>query len=103
MTAPKVLPINITPVAIQEVKSILTNKGIPTDYYLRIGIKGSGGCGSGGLNYLLGFDLKTEHDEVYLHEEVEILIDKRHLMYILDQEVDFISTAEETGFVFNKL
>ena len=37
-------PVKLSDKALEEVKNILQTKGIPSDYGLRIGIKG-GGCG----------------------------------------------------------
>lgn len=48
-------PINITPKALEEIKTIISTKNIPLEYALRVGVKG-GGCG--GVSYALGFDLK---------------------------------------------
>lgn len=92
-------PVNITPKAIEEVKNIMTNKGIPKDYALRIGIKG-GGCGA--MGYVLGFDKQKDSDITYSHHEVPIIIEKKHVMYLMGLEVDFLEGAEERGFCFNK-
>ncbi|UXX81208.1 iron-sulfur cluster assembly accessory protein [Reichenbachiella carrageenanivorans] len=92
-------PVNITPKAVEEVKNIMSNKGIPEDYALRIGIKG-GGCGA--MGYMLGFDKPNDSDITYIHEEVPVVIEKKHVMYLMGLEVDFLETAEERGFCFNK-
>ena len=66
------LPIEITSKALEEIKNILTNKGIPEGYGLRIATKGMG-CGVG---FKLGFDKKKDSDDEYLIEGVQILIRK---------------------------
>lgn len=66
-------PVTITPKAVEEVKNIMTNKGIPEGYALRIGIKG-GGCGA--MGYMLGFDQLKDSDISYSHHEVPIVIEK---------------------------
>ncbi|WP_422361891.1 HesB/IscA family protein [Reichenbachiella sp.] len=92
-------PVTITPKAVEEVKNIMSNKGIPEGYALRIGIKG-GGCGA--MGYMLGFDQLKDSDISYSHHEVPIVIEKKHVMYLMGLEVDFIEDSEERGFCFNK-
>ncbi|WP_448528352.1 HesB/IscA family protein [Raineya sp.] len=92
------LPLNITPLALQEIRNIKANKGIPSEYALRIGIRGAG-CGA---SFLIGFDKPKPTDEIYETEDLQILIDKRHLMYIIGIQVDFEETTEGRGFTFTK-
>ena len=92
-------PVTITPKAVEEVKNIMNNKGIPKDYALRIGIKG-GGCGA--MGYVLGFDKLNEADLSYYQNEVPIVIDKKHVMYLMGLVVDFVENSDERGFCFNK-
>lgn len=91
-------PISITPSALVEVKKILTDKNVPAEYGLRIGVEG-GGCS--GLSYMLGFDKKKEVDNEYNFDGVKVFIDKKHAMYILGMEVDFQDGLNARGFVFN--
>ncbi len=95
----KLAPIQLSEKAIIEIKNIFDNKNIPTDYFLRIGIKGSG-CA--GVSYLLGFDQKGENDDEYSINEIPVIIAKKDFMYLFGLEVDYVSSHEETGFVFNK-
>ncbi|MCP4521609.1 MAG: iron-sulfur cluster assembly accessory protein [Cytophagales bacterium] len=95
----KLAPITLTDIALSEVKNIFENKNIPAEYYLRVGVKGSG-CA--GVSYLLGFDKKGETDELYSFGGIEVLIAKKDFMYLFGLEVDYVNSAEETGFVFNK-
>ena len=92
-------PVHITAKALKEIESIIAQKKIPEGYFLRIGMKG-GGCGAAG--YFLGFDTPDEHDKKYFLGKIEVLIDKRHIMYLLDIKVDFEERKEEQGFVFLK-
>ncbi|MFY0653694.1 MAG: iron-sulfur cluster assembly accessory protein [Cyclobacteriaceae bacterium] len=92
-------PVSLTEKAIGEVKNIMLNKGIPQDYGLRIGIKG-GGCGA--MGYMIGFDKLNDEDLSYSNSNIPILVDKRHVMYLLGLEVDFYEGNDERGFVFNK-
>ncbi|GAA4841628.1 HesB/IscA family protein [Algivirga pacifica] len=95
----EIAPITITKRAAESVLKIINAKQIPEGYTLRIGMKG-GGCGAAG--FFLGFDTKKEEDVIYEIEGVKVLIDKRHIMYLLDVELDFEERRDEQGFVFNK-
>ncbi|MBT30782.1 MAG: iron-sulfur cluster assembly accessory protein [Thalassobius sp.] len=92
-------PVIITERALAEIEGIISQKKIPEGYFLRIGMKG-GGCGAAG--FFLGFDSPTEHDKKFIFGKVEVLIDKRHIMYLLDMHVDFEERKDEQGFVFLK-
>lgn len=92
------IPLKITDLAISEIKNIIDRKSIPADYALRIGVKG-GGCGA---TFMLGFDTPKANDEEYFMENIHILIDKRHLMYVIGMEIDFEETQEGVGFTFSK-
>ncbi len=93
-------PVTITEKAAIEVKNIFEHKNIPQGYKLRIGVKGGGGCG--GFSYLLGFDKKKEGDQEYELDGIPILVEKKHIMYLLDLEVDFHEGADAKGFTFVK-
>jgi len=91
-------PIGLTPRALAEVKIIIQDKSVPENYGLRIGVQG-GGCS--GMSYLLGFDQAKEADEVYDLDGVQLIMDKKHAMYVLGMEVDFQDGLNARGFVFN--
>lgn len=90
-------PVTITPKAATEIRKIMQTKNIPTEYALRIGVRG-GGCA--GVSLLIGFDKRKETDLAYELEGIPILIDKKHTMYIIGKEVDFIESADARGFMF---
>ena len=92
-------PVHITPKALQEVRHIMDNKGIPEGYFLRVGMKG-GGCGA--MGFVIGFDKPGSDDITYSQDNVTIIVDKKHVMYLIGLEVDFIEDDESRGFVFNK-
>ncbi len=92
------LPVDISLAAVQEVRAIMENKGIPENYMLRIGVKEASGCA--GVNYQLGFDEETSSDQVFAHEGLKILVAKKDFMHLLGVEVDYISDSEVSGFVF---
>ncbi|MFY7830147.1 MAG: HesB/IscA family protein [Flectobacillus sp.] len=96
MNSPTIIPITITEIAQQEILKALTIKGIPEDYYLRVGLRGSA-CSA---SYLIGFDKKEEHDELYEINGIQLIINKHHLMYLIGVELDF--EEDGNGFTFNK-
>ena len=90
------LPVDISERAIEEVKNILENKGIPNDYGLRIATKGMG-CGVG---FKLGFDKKKETDEEYQLDGVQILIQKKEVLFLVGKKIEFYDESDGRGFVF---
>jgi iron-sulfur cluster assembly protein len=94
----KLAPISLTPRALAEVRTILNEKNVPSEYGLRVGVQG-GGCS--GLSYLLGFDKPKDQDETFDIEGVTLIMDKKHAMYVLGMEVDFQDGLNARGFVFN--
>ena len=91
------IPIKITEKAQAEIKDIIANKNIPADYSLRVGVKG-GGCG--GMSYLLGFDKPKEGDQKFEVEGIQVLIEKKHYMFLMGMQVDFFEGDEARGFTF---
>lgn len=91
-------PIQITDIARQEIIDTLSDNKIPDNYGLRVGIRG-GGCSA---QFLLGFDTPSTHDQVYWVEQIKVIIDKRHLMYVIGMQVDFEETEQGAGFTINK-
>lgn len=94
------IPIEITHTAMHEIKSIMQNKAIPPTYGLRVGIKGTGGCG-GAATFLLGFDKQKPEDQAYILDNIPIYIEKKHLMFVLGMQINFEETEEGLGFTFS--
>ena len=99
MTETKIIPINITDNAKEQVNKALTIKGIPENYFLRIGLRG-GACSA---TDFIGFDKMEDLDDLYEIENLNIglLIKRPHLMYLIGVELDF--EEEGNGYIFNKL
>ncbi len=99
MTNTKIIPINITDNAKEQVNKALTIKGIPENYFLRIGLRG-GACSA---TYFIGFDKMEDLDDLYEIENLNIglLIKRPHLMYLMGVELDF--EEEGNGYTFKKL
>lgn len=89
-------PIEITDNALIEIKNILKNKGIPNDYGLRVGVRGAG-CG---VAFKLGFDKKKETDDEYFIEDVQVLIQKKEMMFLVGKKIEFYDEVDGRGFVF---
>lgn len=90
-------PVTISDRAAEQIQQIMATKGIPADYGLRVGIKG-GGCG--GVSLMIGFDKKRDTDLTYKVEGITVYVDKRHTMYLIGKQVDFIDEADGRGFTF---
>ncbi|SEJ39221.1 iron-sulfur cluster assembly protein [Cyclobacterium xiamenense] len=92
------IPVNITSKALEEIRNIINTKNIPENYALRVGVKG-GGCG--GVSYALGFDQQKEGDQQFNVEGLMVLIEKKHVMFLMGMQVDFHESNEARGFVFS--
>lgn len=90
-------PVTISARAAGEIRKIMQTKNIPPDYGLRVGIKG-GGCG--GASLLLGFDRKKDSDLMYTIDNIPVFVDKKHTLYVIGKEIDFVETADARGFMF---
>jgi iron-sulfur cluster assembly protein len=91
-------PVKFTPQAHKKIKELVASLRIGQDQYLRIGVKGGGGCG--GVAHLLAFDHKTDQDEEYVVDQIRVIIRKGQSMYILGMEIDYEEDGNSKGFVF---
>lgn len=90
-------PVTISEKAAAEIRKIMQTKNIPSDYSLRVGVRG-GGCG--GVSLIIGFDKKKASDLAYSVGGIPVVVDKKHTMYIIGKEVDFHESADARGFMF---
>ena len=89
--------ISLTPEASRQIRTIIDEKGLPSFYGLRVGLKGAA-CGA---SYLLGFDTENkEEDDRFEVEGIPVFVNRRHLMYLIGVTIDFEEGGE--GFVFRK-
>jgi len=93
-----VSPINLTDGAVKELTRIMTEQNIPADHGLRVGVKG-GGCS--GFSYILGFDVKTDKDDVFEVNGITVFMEKAHGIYLIGMEVDWVEGLDNRGFSFN--
>ena len=91
-------PLSFTPEALNRITIALSSSGVPKDWKVRVGIRG-GGCGV--MGYILGFDEQKETDAMYNVQNLEVIVDKRHSMYILGMLIDYHEDEHQAGFVFN--
>lgn len=90
-------PVSVSAEAIEELKKIKTEQNITDNLMLRIGVKG-GGCA--GFSYILGFESKNENDDEYIFEDMPVIIDKSHLMYLAGMQLNYHIGLNNRGFVF---
>jgi iron-sulfur cluster assembly protein len=89
-------PVTLSARAIEEIRKIMQTKNIPSDYGLRVGVKG-GGCGA---SLIIGFDKQKPGDHSYQVNDISVYVDKKHTMYLIGKEVDFYDGENARGFVF---
>ena len=89
-------PIKITTTAVKQLNKVLASNTDP-EKKLRIGVKG-GGCS--GLSYILEMDATSEYDDVYHINGVDIVIDRRQLVYLEGTELQFSDGLDNRGFEF---
>jgi iron-sulfur cluster insertion protein len=93
----KVLPINLTEKAAGEVRRIAAEQGSATPLYLRVRVVG-GGCS--GFQHKLDLDetVNEKLDETFEAHGVNVVIDKRSLLYLDGVTVDFHDDLNKRGF-----
>ncbi len=90
-------PVTFTSSAIEEINRLVgeeANQG----KFLRVGVKG-GGCS--GLTYLLGFDTRVDGDETYTVENIQVIMNPAHGIYLMGMEIDWQDGLNSRGFTFN--
>ena len=75
---------------------MMSTKNVPMGYGLRVGVRG-GGCG---VQLVLGFDKAKESDLVYDEGGIPVMMDKRHMMFLIGKQIDFYEGADARGFHF---
>ena len=92
------IPVSLTETAKKEIRRLMNEAGFDTTQYLRVGVKG-GGCS--GMTYVLGFDQKTEKDEMFEIDGISCIMDRAHGIYLTGMEVDWQDGLNSRGFTFN--
>ena len=86
--------------AVQEIRRLQTVDPNATDARLRVRVVG-GGCS--GMSYKLGFEKNdpSAEDKVFEQDGVQVIVDKKSLLYITGTELDFSDGLNGKGFEFN--
>lgn len=96
----KIAIISLTELALEQLLRIKSENNISSDFALRVGVKGGGGC-SGGFTYVLGFDQIKDNDEEFEISGIKVYIDKAQSLYLFGMEIDWFDGDGAKGFVFN--
>lgn len=91
-------PVSLTERAARQVRKIRDDEALDEDLRLRVAVEG-GGCS--GLSYKLGFDHKSDDDEVLVSQGIEIIVDSKHMMYLKGISVDYPDGLDARGFTFD--
>lgn len=91
-------PVKLSQRAAEEVRKIMQTKNIPEGYGLRVGVRGGHGCG--GAQLIIGFDKQKDSDLAYTIGDIPMYVDKKHTMYVIGKEVDWVESESEQGFTF---
>ncbi|MFN3152210.1 MULTISPECIES: HesB/IscA family protein [unclassified Bremerella] len=90
----------ITEKAAGEVKRILEDQKYEEGTKLRIGIT-AGGCSGFSYSLTLEKEFDEEKDSKYDYHGVEVVVDKKHALYLDGTTVDFYDGIDRRGFAFN--
>lgn len=91
-------PVELTERAAEQVRKIRSDEELEEELRLRVAVEG-GGCS--GLSYKLGFDYKSEEDEVLISRGIEIIVDPKHMMYLEGISIDYPDGLDARGFTFD--
>lgn len=91
---------HLTTVAITAFQENIQARGTP-DVYIRLGVKGSGGCS--GYTYVIKYedDSPKDTDIQFAFDGVCVVIDPKSMVYLNGCSLDFESSLLESRFVFN--
>jgi iron-sulfur cluster assembly accessory protein len=91
--------VNLTPVAVEKVKEILTQQ-TPVPAGLRVAVVG-GGCS--GFSYHMAFEnaANEANDNIYEFNGLKVMVDQMSEMYLDGVQIDYIESIEGSGFKFN--
>jgi iron-sulfur cluster assembly protein len=90
--------ITISEKAKKRIAELKIEQNYSPSHFLRIGVE-SGGCS--GLSYKLDFDTEfKDGDEIFGDNGVELVTDKRSVLYLFGTELDFSDGLNGKGFTF---
>ena len=92
------MAIILTERAAKQIRKLFADNKMPEGTHLRVGIKG-GGCS--GFNYVLNVaDKPDEFDEVFISNDVRIVVDPKSYLYLNGTEIDYDDALMGRGFIF---
>ena len=91
-------PISLTERAARQIVKIKENENLDDGLFLRVAVEG-GGCS--GLSYKLGFDIRTDEDQIVESQGLSIVVDPKHLMYLDGIQIDYPDGLDARGFTFD--
>lgn len=98
METTTIAPVRFTESAIAEIRKLVKADDFDSTQYLRVGVKG-GGCS--GFSYILGFDARTEADQLYEQDGVQFIMTKAHELYLAGMQIDWENGLNARGFSFS--
>ena len=90
-------PIQLTERAARQINKIQSDEDLDEELYLRVAVEG-GGCS--GLSYKLGFDVRTDEDNVYESQGMEVIVNPKHIIYLNGIQIDYPDGLDARGFTF---
>jgi iron-sulfur cluster assembly protein len=93
------MAVMVTERAASEVLRVKEQQNFEPEMFLRIGVAG-GGCS--GFSYSLGFDKSFDDkaDSKYNFHGLDVVVDKKSLLYLDGTTVDFHEGIDQRGFKF---
>lgn len=90
--------ITVTDKAAEQVKRLIKQQDLGSDYGLRVSVKG-GGCS--GLSYGLDFDNEQKQgDQIFEDKGVKLFVDMKSFLYLTGTVLDFSDGLNGKGFHF---
>ena len=85
-------PVKLTDKAALMINNARLRREVPNELFLRIGVQ-RGGCA--GISHQVGFDEKKEFDIEFNENNVNIVLDDRHLEYLNGLTIDYVDIPKE--------
>ena len=89
--------VQLTERAAKQVRKIKEDENLDDELYLRVAVEG-GGCS--GLSYKLGFDIRTDEDELVETQGMDVVVKPDHMLYLDGVVIDYPDGLDARGFTF---
>lgn len=96
-TLTTIAPVTFTSSAINEIKRLMNEPAFDQAKFLRVGVKG-GGCS--GMTYVLGFDDRSEKDDLFETGGVPFILNPAHAIYLTGMQIHWEDGLNSRGFTF---